>query len=167
MFILNEGKLEELKKMILERTIYNIKIEKVGQRYYCECETAKNNPSSKLMELHEMLCEIDLSDKSVTKFYLYYDQVLDDIIINKTIDDSVVTSKVENDNPKSGTAKIPEIDEVEELNYCLRRLVSYFDDNQITKIGVTIGKKKYNVPVISMLSNMHYVIENTEKTKNS
>lgn len=160
MFILNEGKLEELKKMTLERTIYNIKIEKVGQRYYCECETASNNLSSKLMELHEMLCEIDLSDKSITKFYLYYDQVLDDIIINKTIDDSIINTKVENDD-----VTFPDVEK--HMKYCINNLATYFTDNQITKIGVMIGKKKCNVPVVSMLNNMRDIVEHIEKTKNS
>lgn len=162
MFILNEGKLEELKKMTLERTIYNIKIEKVGQRYYCECETASNNPSSKLMELHEMLCEIDLSNKSVTKFYLYYDQVLDDIIINKTVDDSTGTLKVENDKEEKEEFTRQEILEAE-----LRDLLSYFTDNQVIKLGVTVGKKKYNVSVNSMLSAMAIAVNNIESTKNS
>lgn len=159
MFILDKEKLEKLKKMILERTICNLKIKKVGQRYYCEHKTTNYNPSSKLMELHEMLCKIDLSDESITDFCLYYDQVLDDII------STIITSKTENNNSKY--EKIPKIEKAEELDYYLRTLVSYFEDNQVTKIGVTIDENTYNVPIISILNNMHYIIEDTEKNKNS
>lgn len=163
MYILDEGKLDELKNMVLSREIENIKIEKVGKRYYCEFEVASENNSSKLMELHEALCEINLDDEAVTEYYLYYDIKLDNILLNKTIDDSISASKVESDTVNSGTAKISELSTEEEMNYYLRSLVGYFVDNQITKISVMVGKKKCNVPVVSMLSNMHDIIANIEK----
>lgn len=168
MLILDNENIKFFKKQILARNIKTIKIEKKGKRYYCEIDLADvkgGNASSKLMDLHEMICDIDIADESVTEYYLYYDIMLDDIIINKTINDSIKTSIVENDNLKSGNST-SEINEEEEMNYCLRTLVNYFTDNQVTKVSVMIGKKKCNVPVISMLSNMHDIIANIERTKN-
>lgn len=159
MFILDKEKLEKLKKMILERTICNLKIKKVGQRYYCEYKTTNYNPSSKLMELHEILCKIDLSDESITDFCLYYDQVLDDII------STIITSKTENNNFKY--EKMPKKEKAEELDYYLKKILRYFDENKITETEVTIDENTYNVPIISILNNMHYIIEDTEKNKNS
>lgn len=161
MYILDEEKLEALKELVLERSICNVKIEKVGKRYYCECDTTTNNNlSSKLMELHEILCEIELDNESITKFYLYYDQVLDDIIINKTIEDSSKVSRVENNRKEEFSKR--EILEAE-----ARDLLSYFNDNQVAKLSVSVGKKKYNVSVNSIFSAVAVAINNIENTKNS
>lgn len=79
-----ESSIDSILEIIKNRKISSIKISKQDDKYYLEYEECFNNGSSKIIELLSIVEEFkeDLLNDTLSNFYLYYNVVIDQIIVN-------------------------------------------------------------------------------------
>lgn len=149
---ITEQSLNDIINLVKERKIKSIKITKQESSYYVEYEECEEpNESEQMVELLMHLEEFSngLNTNTINSFYLYYNVVIDIIIINinKTNEEAIIQD-------------VKEIDPIVSVLNNLIKINKTLDKTNLEKITLTEGKKKFNTTYSKIINKLIEEIKN-------
>lgn len=136
----NKTNYESFKKIIellKVRKISHFRMTKKLNAYVVEYTECDYNDKPEIEDLLEILETIDVADKSVQKFYIFYDIDNDGIIYN--VEKTIIKEKVESEER--------ELSETDKFLKALNDVKVGLKSIGIDKIGIKLPKSKKDTPV--------------------
>lgn len=136
--LMNKSNYETFQKaidLIKERKISRFRMTKKQNAYIVEYSEYEHNDKEDIEDLLGILENLDITDKSVQKFYIFYDMDNDGIIYN--VEKKIVKEKVEE----------KELSETEKFMKAYNEFKAGMNILGIDKVGIKFPKSKKDTPI--------------------